>query len=114
MQNNLKKTIYQQQNLIIMKKLILTAALLFVTFIGFAQKPSPALLDPTNHTLVLIDYESQMAFAVSNIPIDQLRNNTALVAGASKIFKVPTIVTTVAEKSFRFKPISSLTRQPKP
>jgi nicotinamidase-related amidase len=100
MQNNFKKTIYQQQNLIIMKKLILTAALLFVTFIGFAQKPSPALLDPTNHTLVLIDYESQMAFAVSSIPIDQLRNNTALVAGASKIFKVPTIVTTVAEKSF--------------
>lgn len=83
-----------------MKKLILTAALLFVTFIGFAQKPSPAQLDPFNHTLVLIDYESQMAFAVNNIPIDQLRNNTALVAGASKIFKVPTIVTTVAEKSF--------------
>ncbi|HEU0126772.1 MAG TPA: hydrolase [Flavobacterium sp.] len=83
-----------------MKKLILTAVLVLVTFIGFAQKPSPAQLDPTNHTLVLIDYESQMAFAVSNIPIDQLRNNTALVAGASKIFKVPTIVTTVAEKSF--------------
>ena len=41
-----------------------------------------------------------VAFAVNNIPIDQLRNNTALVAGASKIFKVPTIVTTVAEKSF--------------
>ncbi|HEY1194673.1 hydrolase [Flavobacterium sp.] len=83
-----------------MKKLILTAVLVLVTFIGFAQKPSPAQLDPTNHTLVLIDYESQMAFAVNNIPIDQLRNNTALVAGASKIFKVPTIVTTVAEKSF--------------
>lgn len=83
-----------------MKKLILTAVLSLVTFIGFAQKPSPSLLDPTNHSLVLIDYESQMAFAVSNIPIDQLRNNTALVAGASKIFKVPTIVTTVAEKSF--------------
>src|SRR6187402_1314142 len=83
-----------------MKKLILTTVLLFVTFIGFAQKPSPALLSPTNHTLVLVDYESQMAFAVGSTPIDQLRNNTALVAGASKIFKVPTIVTTVAEKSF--------------
>ncbi len=83
-----------------MKKLITTAVLLFATFIGFAQKPSPALLSPTNHTLVLIDYESQMAFAVGSIPIDQLRNNTALVAGASKIFKIPTVVTTVAEKSF--------------
>lgn len=83
-----------------MKKLILTASLLFVTFVGFAQKPSPALLNPTNHVLVLIDYESQMAFAVGSTPIDHLRTNTALVAGASKIFNVPTIVTTVAEKSF--------------
>ena len=83
-----------------MKKLIVTAVLLFVTFIGFAQKPSQALLTPANHALILIDYESQMGFAVGNIPVDQLRNNTALVAGASKIFKVPTVVTTVAEKSF--------------
>lgn len=67
---------------------------------GFAQKPSPELLNPTNHTLVLIDHESQMAFAVRNITIDELRNNTAMVAGASKIFKVPTVVTTVAEESF--------------
>lgn len=65
-----------------------------------AQKPSPLLLTPTNHTLVLIDNEGQMAFATASIPIDQLRNNTALVAGASKIFNVSTVVTTVAEKSF--------------
>jgi len=83
-----------------MKKLFLTAALVLTSLSGFAQKPSPALLNPTNHTLVLIDYEGQMTFATANIPIDQLRNNTALVAGASKIFNVPTIVTTVAEKSF--------------
>jgi nicotinamidase-related amidase len=65
-----------------------------------AQKPSPMLLNPTNHSLVLIDYEGQMGFATANIPIDQLRNNAAIVAGASKIFKVPTVVTTVAEKTF--------------
>lgn len=65
-----------------------------------AQKPSPELLNPTNHALVLIDFESQMAFATKSIDIDQLRVNTAIVAGASKIFNVPTIVTTVAEKSF--------------
>lgn len=70
------------------------------TFTAQAQKPSPELLNPTNHALVLIDYESQMAFATKNIDIDQLRNNTAIVAGASKIFNVPTVVTTVAEKSF--------------
>lgn len=79
------------------------AAALSLTAIAFtanAQKPSPELLNPTNHALVLIDHESQMGFAVKNIAIEQLRNNTAIVAGASIIFKVPTVVTTVAEKSF--------------
>lgn len=65
-----------------------------------AQKPSPELLSPANHVLVLIDHESQMGFAVKNIETNDLRNNTAIVAGASKIFSVPTVVTTVAEKSF--------------
>ncbi|MBL0739998.1 hydrolase [Chryseolinea sp. Jin1] len=67
---------------------------------AYAQKPSPELLTPTNHTLVLIDHESQMAFAVASLPIFELRNNTAIVAGGSKLFNVPTVVTTVAEKSF--------------
>ncbi|UYQ93798.1 hydrolase [Chitinophaga horti] len=61
---------------------------------------SSRLLDPSNHTLVMIDFESQMAFAVANIDIAILRANTAVISGASKIFNVPTIVTTVAEKSF--------------
>lgn len=65
-----------------------------------AQKPSAELLSPTNHELVLIDFESQMAFAAKNTSIIELRNNTALIAGASRIFNVPTVVTTVAEKSF--------------
>lgn len=83
-----------------MKKVVfLTAALAFSVF-GFAQKPSPELINPTNHALVLIDHEGQMAFATASIPIDQLRNNVALVAGASKIFNVATVVTTVAEHSF--------------
>ncbi|MFV5703275.1 hydrolase [Flavobacterium sp. XS2P12] len=83
-----------------MKKLALSLVLGLTTLAGFAQKPSPSLLNPTNHTLVLIDYESQMAFPVTSISVDQLRNNAALLAGASKIFKVPTVVTTVAEESF--------------
>ncbi|MBC6110894.1 hydrolase [Pedobacter fastidiosus] len=83
-----------------MKKLLLCALVGITSFASYAQKPSPMLLNPTNHTLILIDYEGQMAFPTKSIPIDQLRNNTAIVAGASKIFKVPTIITTVAEKSF--------------
>lgn len=82
-------------------KTIITALFTVLTItVSFAQKAAKELLDPTNHELVLIDYEGQMAFAVSSISIDQLRNNTALIAGASKIFNVPTIVTTVAEQSF--------------
>lgn len=64
------------------------------------MKPSPSLLDPANHALVLIDFESQMAFATKSIAISELRTNVALIAEASKIFNVPIIVTTVAEKSF--------------
>jgi nicotinamidase-related amidase len=65
-----------------------------------AQKPAASLLTPTNHALVLIDHESQMAFPVTNIAVESLRNNVALIAGGSRIFKIPTLVTTVSERSF--------------
>ncbi|MDO7745104.1 MAG: hydrolase [Pedobacter sp.] len=64
------------------------------------MKPSPNLLSPDNHALILIDFEGQMAFATKSISINELRTNVAIVAGASKIFNIPTIVTTVAEESF--------------
>jgi len=62
--------------------------------------PAKALLSPVNHALVLIDFQSQMAFATKSIDAVLLRNNAALVASAAAGFKVPTILTTVAEKSF--------------
>ena len=62
--------------------------------------PAKALLSPTDHALVLIDYQSQMAFATKSIAPELLRNNAALVANAAAGFHVPTILTTVAEKSF--------------
>jgi nicotinamidase-related amidase len=83
-----------------MKKSILSAAFLVLSIVTYGQKPSPELLNPTNHALVMIDHEGQMAFATNSIPTDVLRNNVALVVGASKIFNVPTVITTVAEKSF--------------
>ncbi|ALM47965.1 chloroperoxidase [Flavobacterium psychrophilum] len=64
------------------------------------MKPSANLLSPDNHALVLIDFEGQMAFATNSIAISELRTNVAVICGASKIFNVPTIVTTVAEESF--------------
>lgn len=84
-----------------MKTIKLTFVLfLAITLNAFAQKPSPELLNPTNHSLLLIDHEGQMAFAVNGIDPIQLRNNVGLVAGTSKIFNIPTVVTTVAAESF--------------
>jgi nicotinamidase-related amidase len=62
--------------------------------------PAKALLTPTDHTLMLIDFQSQMAFATKSIDPVLLRNNAALVANAARIFNVATIPTTVAEKTF--------------
>ncbi|KUJ61307.1 chloroperoxidase [Flavobacteriaceae bacterium CRH] len=83
-----------------MKKFLSTTVLVLGSIALFAQKPSPGLLNPTNHSLVMIDYQSQMAFATKNIDTELLRNNAALVAGTSKIFNIPTVVTTVAETTF--------------
>ncbi|MCS3531364.1 hydrolase [Chryseobacterium sp. JUb7] len=83
-----------------MKNLILTFAAVLLSFVASAQKPGKGLLNPTNHALVLIDHEGQMAFATKSISMEELRNNVALIAGGSKIFNIPTVVTTVAEKSF--------------
>lgn len=62
--------------------------------------PGKALLNPKNHTLIMIDHQSQMAFATKSIDAVNLMNNAGLVAGAAKEFKVATILTTVAEKTF--------------
>ncbi|MDQ0889890.1 nicotinamidase-related amidase [Paenibacillus sp. V4I9] len=62
--------------------------------------PSPRLLTPTNHTLLMIDHQPQMAFGTSSIDIQTLRNNVTGLAKAAKAFKVPTVLTTVAAKSF--------------
>ena len=63
-------------------------------------RPGRTLLSPMDHTLILIDFQSQMAFATKSIDAVMLRNNAALVANAARSFKVTTILTTVAEKTF--------------
>jgi nicotinamidase-related amidase len=63
-------------------------------------KPGSNLLSPADHTLILIDHQAQMALATHSISAVDLRNNAALIAKAAKLFKVSTILTTVAEKSF--------------
>jgi hypothetical protein len=50
--------------------------------------------------LTLIDYESQMLFPLKSINTGEFRDNVGIISGASKIFNVPTVVSTVAEASF--------------
>ena len=72
--------------------------------------PGKLLISPSDHTLVMIDFQSQMAFATKSIDPVQLRNNAALVAEAAAGFGVSTILTTVAEKSFSGPMFEEVTR----
>jgi nicotinamidase-related amidase len=63
-------------------------------------RPGQLLLSPADHALMLVDHQSQMAFATHSIDVAALRNHAALLSKAARGFGVPTILTTVAEKSF--------------
>jgi nicotinamidase-related amidase len=63
-------------------------------------KPASSLLSPKDHTLILIDHQSQMAFDTKSIDINLLRTNAAILANTAKGFKVPTIVSTISKDSF--------------
>jgi nicotinamidase-related amidase len=58
------------------------------------------LLNPQNCAVIFIDHQPQMTFGVANIDRQTLFNNTLLLAKAAKIFKVPTVLTTVETMSF--------------
>lgn len=62
--------------------------------------PGSKLISPKDHTLIMIDFQSQMSFATKSIDAVNLRSNAALVSQAAAGFGVSTILTTVAEKSF--------------
>ncbi|WP_084692477.1 hydrolase [Thalassomonas actiniarum] len=80
---------------------LLTGVMLtFLVSPAFAAKPGKDLLTPDDHALLLIDHQPQMAFATASHDIVELRNNVTGLAKAARAFKVPTILTTVAKKSF--------------
>lgn len=58
------------------------------------------LLTPNNSALILIDHEPQMVFGVGSMDRQLLINNVEALAKSAKIFNVPTILTTVAAKTF--------------
>jgi nicotinamidase-related amidase len=75
-----------------------------------APTPGKLLLNANDHTLIKIDFQSQMSFATKSIDAVTLRNNAALVSEAAAGFGVSTILTTVAEKSFSGPMFEEITR----
>jgi nicotinamidase-related amidase len=71
--------------------------------------PGNLLISPKDHTLIMIEFQSQMSFATKSIDAANLRNNAALVAHGAKGFGVSTILTTVAEKTFSGPMFSEIT-----
>jgi len=64
------------------------------------NKSSLELLTPNNCALILIDHQPQMFFGVESASRQAIINNVVGLAKTANIFKVPTILTTVAAKSF--------------
>jgi nicotinamidase-related amidase len=58
------------------------------------------LLTPDSCAVALIDYQPQMFFGTMSHERTNILHNVQAIAKASKLFKVPTILTTVAAKSF--------------
>lgn len=72
------------------------------------NKSSLELLNPNNCTVILIDHQPQMFFGVESANRETIINNVVGLAKAAKIFKIPTILTTVAANSFSGPLISQL------
>ncbi len=58
------------------------------------------LLTPDTCGVALIDYQPQMFFGTASHERTTIMHNVQVIAKASKLFKVPTILSTVAAKSF--------------
>jgi len=71
--------------------------------------PGSKLISPKDHTLIMIDFQSQMSFATKSIDAVNLRTNAELISQAAAGFGVSTILTTVAEKSFSGPMFSEIT-----
>ena len=58
------------------------------------------LLTPDNSVVAFIDFQPQMSFGVQSHDRQQIKNNVVGLAKAAKVFKVPSILTTVETQSF--------------
>ncbi len=65
-----------------------------------APKGASDLLTPQNSILLMIDHQPQMAFGVQSHDRAIILNNAIGLTKAAKVFKIPTILTTVAAQTF--------------
>jgi nicotinamidase-related amidase len=58
------------------------------------------LITPDNCAFIFIDHQPQMAFGVTSIDRQLLKNNVIAMAKTAKLFNIPTVLTTVETESF--------------
>ena len=61
---------------------------------------SQKLINADDTLFIFIDHQPQMAFGVTSIDRQTLKNNTVALAKAAKLFNVPIILTAVETESF--------------
>src|ERR1700689_1813727 len=67
---------------------------------GRAKRSEKGLLTPANCVVAFIDHQPQMLFGTSNFDRQSIINSVVALAKATRIFSVPTILTTVETKAF--------------
>ena len=67
---------------------------------GLVSRSEKGLLTPDNCAVAFIDQEPQMLFAAANFDRQSIINCTVALAKATRIFRVPVVLTTVESKSF--------------
>jgi nicotinamidase-related amidase len=67
---------------------------------GLSRQPSEAaakvLLDPNDAALLLLDHQTGLFQTVKDVPVDDLRRNTVVLAKIAEVAKIP-IITTASE-----------------
>lgn len=58
------------------------------------------LITPDNSAFIFIDHQPQMAFGVTSIDRQLLKNNTVAMAKTAKLFHIPTVLTAVETEGF--------------
>src|SRR6202522_1668291 len=64
------------------------------------KRSEKGLLTPDNCVVALVDHQPQMLFGVSNYDRQSIINNTVALAKATKVFDIPTVLSTVETKAF--------------